>query len=192
MKLEFEYQCDIPWEEMKGGDRRRFCENCNKHVHHISSMTKEEALKFLDKHNWEVCVDFHCDSNGEVVFKERERRAFLQAEGLKQLLASAVAVVPLALAAAFIDTDGMEQAQVVEVQQVPAPIDLGGPAPVIQPSVPDFTSTHNPVVPVEEPPEPFDAPFVAPEPVEEPVVESVDAPIIKPRLRGRVRPSHMR
>ena len=185
MKFEFDYKCDIPWEEMQGGDRRRFCGNCRKHVHHISSMTKDEALKFLDRHNWEVCVDFYCDSDGEVVFKERERRAFLQADGLKQLLASAVAVVPLVLAAAFMDTDALDEPAVVVHEQ---PIDLGSAEAAIQPSVPDF-SFVSPTMPPPRPEvpvlvEPDVVVTATPKPEPEPVDDVLVIP--KPRLRGRI------
>lgn len=203
MKFDFEYQCDKEWDEMKGGDRRRFCDSCKEHVHHISGMTKEEARKFLEENDFNVCVDFFTDDEGHTVFREARRKLNLQNDGLKQLIASAAAVLPLALAAAFIDFDRPHQdAGRVIAQTEPDPIDLGGPRPVV--------SNEDPL-PVPPPPTPadFDPPDIHPvhadpipvdpvEPDEESAIEEVeeeengvDDPVIappRPHVRGRIAP----
>ena len=132
MKFEFEYQCDKDWDEMKGTDRQRHCDSCDKAVHHLSGMTKAQALKFLADRDWDVCVDLFTDAKGNAEFRDREHRFAGQIEGLKQLAASALALVPLALAATFIDCDATapdESATIV------MPISLDGPEPVLEPMI---------------------------------------------------------
>jgi hypothetical protein len=203
MKFDFEYQCDREWDEMKGGDRRRFCDSCHKHVHHISGMTKEEALEFLEENDWNVCVDFYLDDDGHTLFREAQKKLRLQNDGLKQLLASAAAVIPLVLAAAFIDFDGASTAAAVTTER--APIDLDHATPVISTVEPAGARPSTPSTPdpVEE--ETFDiSPVAEVPPTPQPIVEEVEPivenipetepappeppPVIKerPRLRGKI------
>ena len=207
MKFEFEYECDKSWDDMKGGDRRRHCDSCDKKVHHISGMTAEEARAFLEEHDYEVCVDFFRDEDGHTVFREAAKKLRLQNDGIKQLLASAAALIPLALAGAFIDTNTSPQ----PVASLTAP---ATPPPVVEPSAPSpaaaaaTTPTDtdddpigldgptpvvhaDPVIvpePHVDPPPPATdeievEPFVAEvEPDPQPAVEE------RPRRRGRVRP----
>lgn len=198
MKFEFDYECDKDWDEMKGGDRRRFCDSCDKHVHHISGMTEKQAKEFLERHNYEVCVDFYRDDEGHTKFSERERMLDRQGDGLKQLVASALAIVPLALGAAFIDFDSADApAPVLSVASPapvpqPPPINLGGPNPVIvQPNV---TPDPHPPVPQTVPditPDPI-IPDITPDPIIKPVVDTPDIepqPMIRPprpHVRGKI------
>lgn len=186
MKFDFEYQCDKEWDEMQGGDRRRYCDSCDKHVHHISGMTKERALKFLEERNWQVCVDFFADPDGNAQFRERESRLAMQADGLKQVVAAALTVLPLAIAAAFIDFDRAEPAETAIVADEPPtpPIDLSGPSPTLvtlvdTPQLELPTTDQTPVVTeIREPDIVTEIP--------EPDVELFEDPRL--RLRGRVRP----
>jgi hypothetical protein len=40
--------CDVPWTSMVGDERRRHCGSCNKDVHNLSAMTRDEIDAFLD------------------------------------------------------------------------------------------------------------------------------------------------
>ncbi len=197
MKFEFDYQCDKEWDEMEGGDKRRFCDSCDKHVHHISSMTKAQALKFLAARNWDVCVDFFTDAEGETEFRDAGHRLSMQTDGLKQLVASTLAVLPLALAAMFIDFDAEPEIETVAAQ--PNPIDLSGPTPLFVPTVVSDIPIETPAFVLPEPAfEPNIEPVVVEEPepevVVEPVIEEIPKPEIqptitpeRPHLRGRIR-----
>lgn len=204
MKFDFEYECDKGWDEMKGGDRRRFCDSCDKHVHHISGMTEKQARKFLEEHDYEVCVDFYRDDDGHTVFREAAKKLRMQNDGIKQLLASAAALVPLALAAAFVDFDepAHETAAVMSVHEPVEPlrvdrepIDLDGSTPVVTTnprqtalgSLAGLANTPSNEIPT--PPIPVE-PFVhdAEEPEPEPIAELEPVVTPRPHVRGRVRP----
>lgn len=38
--------CPVPWAGMAGDDTSRFCTQCNKHVHDLSAMVRDEAEVF--------------------------------------------------------------------------------------------------------------------------------------------------
>jgi hypothetical protein len=39
--------CPVPWDEMHGNDRTRFCDKCSQNVHDVSELTKEEAVQLV-------------------------------------------------------------------------------------------------------------------------------------------------
>src|SRR5262245_58789267 len=40
--------CNVPWDEMEGSDRVRFCGRCEKNVYDLSAMTQREAEDFVE------------------------------------------------------------------------------------------------------------------------------------------------
>lgn len=98
MKFEFDYQCDIPWERMQGKGCKRFCESCEKHVHHISHLTRSEARAFLERHDWQVCVDFFTDEHGHAIFAESAPKRPLLFN-VRSKTAAVLASLPMILAA---------------------------------------------------------------------------------------------
>lgn len=39
--------CPVDWDKMHGGDRTRFCDKCNQHVHDVSELTRAEAVQLV-------------------------------------------------------------------------------------------------------------------------------------------------
>lgn len=39
--------CPVPWEEMYGDHRTRFCNKCSQDVHDVSELTRDEAVQLL-------------------------------------------------------------------------------------------------------------------------------------------------
>ena len=55
---------------MPGGDAKRFCASCDKHVHDLSAGTEEEARALFAANRGErVCVRFKKDGAGNVRFR---------------------------------------------------------------------------------------------------------------------------
>jgi hypothetical protein len=50
--------CTADWEQMVGDDRKRFCEQCGKHVHNVSAMTRAERAEFAKPVNHHKCVTY--------------------------------------------------------------------------------------------------------------------------------------
>jgi len=57
--------CTANWETMRGDDRRRFCEQCRKHVHNVSAMSAPERAEFAAAPG-ERCVIYFQRANGDV------------------------------------------------------------------------------------------------------------------------------
>jgi len=51
--------CTADWDKMRGDDKRRFCEHCQKFVHNVSAMNRSEREAFASPANVRECV-FYC------------------------------------------------------------------------------------------------------------------------------------
>lgn len=51
---------------MRGDDKRRFCEHCQKFVHNISAMSRAEREVFAHPENLRECVLYSRRANGDI------------------------------------------------------------------------------------------------------------------------------
>lgn len=91
-------RCTADWEKMRGNDKRRFCEHCQKYVHNISAMSEAEREVLARPENMRECVFYSRRADGEVAdlrFLARLRRwfPFLRLVGWSAL----VALIPTVL-----------------------------------------------------------------------------------------------
>ena len=63
------FACPERWEEMRAdGPQRRFCEQCQLHVHDLSSMSRPEGEQFLASGDGRsVCISFVTRPDGTIV-----------------------------------------------------------------------------------------------------------------------------
>ena len=87
--------CSADWSTMAGDDRKRFCTQCQKHVHDLSAMTEPQARAVLAQPR--VCVRYTARADGQVQFRPASRRALLQ----RGALAAGLLAVSLPAAAAM-------------------------------------------------------------------------------------------
>jgi hypothetical protein len=81
--------CHERWDDMLGDERTRHCLRCNKDVHNVSEMTRDEAEAFLASVSSSVCVRMYRRADGTVltadcpvgVQKKRVKRLFLATIG---------------------------------------------------------------------------------------------------------------
>ncbi len=115
--------CHASWEAMTGDDARRFCDSCQKHVHHLSGMTRREAERLLSapREGGSLCVRYAHDTAGEVRFRALRRRAtapMAQRRGAAELVATASAFAAMlgacAWPAAFAQEEMMGEPAVLE------------------------------------------------------------------------------
>lgn len=59
--------CLAAWEEMRGGDGARFCEHCQKHVHDLSAMSRDEAERLVCASGGDLCIRFARADDGQVM-----------------------------------------------------------------------------------------------------------------------------
>src|SRR3954471_2717301 len=92
------FACPIPWAEMRGDERERFCSKCARTVVNLSLLTEEQRRVLLaDARPGKLCVAYYRRLSGEFVSAETplaksESRAVVQF-GLTALSAAALAVV---------------------------------------------------------------------------------------------------
>ena len=84
--------CTIPWDSMKGNERKRFCGQCRLHVHDISQLTPREAVDLLEKTGGDCCLRVWRRPDGRVVTKDCGRVRLAIERRLLLIRAAAAAV----------------------------------------------------------------------------------------------------
>lgn len=62
--------CPSDWEEMAGDDRRRYCQECKKHVYNFSKMTRREAEALIATRQGNLCARIIRLSDGVILTDE--------------------------------------------------------------------------------------------------------------------------
>jgi hypothetical protein len=66
--IEVREPCTASWESMRGDERVRFCTHCQKHVHNLSAMPRDEAERLACEQAGRLCVRFEqAPGSGAVV-----------------------------------------------------------------------------------------------------------------------------
>jgi hypothetical protein len=58
-EFEISGPCSASWNEMKGDDRLRYCDHCEKTVNNISKMKRKDALRLVRRSNGNICIRYH-------------------------------------------------------------------------------------------------------------------------------------
>jgi hypothetical protein len=56
--FEVQSPCDANWDEMRGGDRTRFCRRCRLDVTDVSTLKRKEALKLVQGAGGRICIRY--------------------------------------------------------------------------------------------------------------------------------------
>ena len=59
--------CHENWDAMHGDERQKFCDQCDKHVHNLSAMTRADAEAFINANPTGVCIRMHKGADGRVI-----------------------------------------------------------------------------------------------------------------------------
>jgi hypothetical protein len=59
--------CPASWEAMRGDDRVRFCDACEKHVYNISGLTVDAAVALVRESEGPVCVRLYRRKDGTIL-----------------------------------------------------------------------------------------------------------------------------
>jgi hypothetical protein len=66
-KMSIATPCTVPWDDMQGDDRTRFCDQCRKRVFDLSSLTTAEATELMADQNNLPCVRLFRRPDGRVM-----------------------------------------------------------------------------------------------------------------------------
>jgi len=64
-QIRVEKPCPMDWDAMIGDGQTRFCSGCQRHVHHLSAMSRAEAQSLLQASPERLCVRYQVGPNGE-------------------------------------------------------------------------------------------------------------------------------
>src|SRR5215510_12473756 len=59
--------CPADWDKMRGDDKRRFCEHCQKYVHNVSAMSRAERETFAEPARMHECILYCHRPDGRIV-----------------------------------------------------------------------------------------------------------------------------
>lgn len=59
--------CPKQWDEMRGDDKRRFCEHCQLHVHNLSAMSRPERERFVTESAGQLCIAYELRVDGTMI-----------------------------------------------------------------------------------------------------------------------------
>jgi len=84
--------CDQSWDEMKGNDKVRVCEHCEKEVNNLSAMTRKEALRLVRRSGGNICLRYYQDPKTQrPIFIERMQKLAAQSGVSAGVLTASVA-----------------------------------------------------------------------------------------------------
>src|SRR5437016_2637620 len=81
--------CDVDWDSMIGNDQVRFCEHCNLHVTDLSSMTRQEAMRYVARSQGRICVRFIQRPDGGVLNRRMPEKLYRIGRRASKLAAGA-------------------------------------------------------------------------------------------------------
>src|SRR5688572_14713159 len=59
--------CPVPWDQMQGDSRVRFCTRCEKNVYNLSAMTTEEAEQVIRENGGHLCGQIQRRGDGSII-----------------------------------------------------------------------------------------------------------------------------
>ena len=99
--IQLDKPCRLPWSDLAGDDRTRFCSQCRLYVHNLSAMTSEEAAQFLANRSGRTCVAFAPSASGTPITLDYAPRSSSRA-GRTVAASLAVAAAATAIAIAHV------------------------------------------------------------------------------------------
>ena len=62
--------CSTRWSAMKGDNRTRFCQTCEKNVYNLSNMTKHEAEELITEMEGHLCAYYYQRADGTILTQD--------------------------------------------------------------------------------------------------------------------------
>lgn len=97
--IQIKAPCSASWDAMAGDDARRFCDDCQLHVHNLASMRRRDAEALIQGIGQQrVCVQLQRTADGRILTKDdrmlhvrlRRRAAYVSAKLLVGLTTAAL------------------------------------------------------------------------------------------------------
>ena len=63
--------CPKNWDDMTGDAKRRFCDQCQLHVHNLSAMSPGERVQFVAETRGHACITYELRGDGTMITRSR-------------------------------------------------------------------------------------------------------------------------
>ncbi len=87
--------CPVPWDDMRGDHRTRFCATCRQNVHDVSELTRAEAVQLVTGGGKLPCLRIYRRTDGRVITADCAPRRERAWKWLNQRSAGAAALFAL-------------------------------------------------------------------------------------------------
>ena len=65
--IEITAPCSADWDKMRGGNRARFCADCQKEVHNLSALTREQTEQLIRDNQGHFCALIYRHNDGSII-----------------------------------------------------------------------------------------------------------------------------
>lgn len=103
--------CPARWEDMKGDDKTRHCEQCNLNVHNFEAMTSDEVVALVQNAQGRVCGRLFRRPDGKVLTADCPVGLALVRAKARRTAARLVAAIGMVVTAGVLWARGHEQAR---------------------------------------------------------------------------------
>lgn len=128
-KLRIASPCHERWEAMRGDDRVRHCDRCDKDVHDLSAMSAAEADALLAAAGARPCLRLHRRADGRVITGDCPEGARLRRRRRVTAIVAPIAAAVLGAAALLVPDDADARKRSAVVLELPVE-EITGEAPV--------------------------------------------------------------
>jgi len=147
-RIEIPLPCHVPWADMTGDDRVRFCGDCRQSVYNVALFTRAEATRLLNDSSGRVCLRIFRRPDGTVITDDcRARLRAARKRGLLIFAGTLVVVFWAQICAQFVGLMGLRRVvDGVRTQgEAPTMPMAGAVAPLPPPPPPDMGKPSMPV-----------------------------------------------
>jgi hypothetical protein len=134
-RIEIPLPCHVPWGDMTGDDRVRFCGDCRQNVYNVAMFTRAEATRLLNDSSGRVCLRIFRRPDGTVVTDDcRARLRAARKRGLLIFAGTLVVVFWAQICAQFVGLMGLRRLMNSGVTMGDAPTMPMAGAPMLPPA----------------------------------------------------------
>lgn len=155
-RIEIPLPCHVPWANMTGDDRVRFCGDCRQNVYNVAMFTRAEATRLLNDSSGRVCLRIFRRPDGTVITDDcRARLRAARKRGLLIFAGTLLVVFWAQICAQFVGLTGLRRVMRGGTQgEAPTMPMAGAVAPMPPPPPPEVMG--KPVPAIEELGEPME------------------------------------
>lgn len=139
-RIEIPLPCHVPWADMSGDDRVRFCGDCRQKVYNVAQFTRAEATRLLNDSSGRVCLRIFRRPDGTVITDDcRARLRAARKRGLLIFAGTLLVVFWAQICAQFVGLVGLRRVLSSGGTQGEAPMTMpmaGAVAPMPPPPPP--------------------------------------------------------